>query len=122
RRAARAAGMAAGGRRALAVGVHPGGADAWARRDTLAVGIGVGAPPDMYDQQGQNWSQPPWRPDGLARAGYAPFRDMLRTVLRHAGALRVDHILGLFRLWWIPDGASPGEGTYVRYDHEAMVG
>ncbi len=121
-RTAREAGMAIGVMHDLAVGVHPSGADAWAMRDTLAVGIGVGAPPDMYNQQGQNWSQPPWRPDGLARAGYAPFRDMLRTVLRHAGALRVDHILGLFRHWWIPDGASPGEGTYVRYDHEAMVG
>ncbi|PYG00228.1 4-alpha-glucanotransferase [Georgenia satyanarayanai] len=121
-RAAREAGMAMGIMHDLAVGVHPSGADAWSMGDVLARGIGVGAPPDMYNQQGQNWSQPPMRPDALARSGYAPFRDMLRTVLRHAGALRMDHILGLFRLWWIPDGHGADEGTYVRYDHEAMVG
>ena len=121
-RTAREAGMGIGIMHDLAVGVHPSGADAWSMSGVLARGIGVGAPPDMYNQQGQNWSQPPMRPDALARTAYAPFRDMLRTVLRHAGALRVDHILGLFRLWWIPDGLSPEEGTYVRYDHEAMVG
>jgi len=120
--AARAAGMGIGVMHDLAVGVHPSGADAWSSREVYAHGIGVGAPPDMYNQQGQNWSQPPWRPDALARAGYAPLRDMVRTVLRHAGAVRVDHILGLFRLWWIPDGHGADEGAYVRYDHEAMVG
>ncbi|GAB2620148.1 hypothetical protein GCM10027067_35090 [Pseudactinotalea suaedae] len=82
----------------------------------------MGAPPDFYNQQGQDWSQPPLRPDALAASGYAPVRDMVRTVLRHAGALRVDHIIGFFRLWWIPQGASPSEGTYVRYDHDAMIG
>ena len=106
----------------LAVGVHPEGADAWSLPDVLARGIGVGAPPDMYNQQGQNWSQPPWRPDALARAGYLPYRDMLRTVLRHAGAIRIDHIIGLFRLWWIPEGAGAGDGAYVTYDHDALVG
>ncbi|HLT84751.1 MAG TPA: 4-alpha-glucanotransferase [Phototrophicaceae bacterium] len=121
-RTAREAGMALGIMHDLAVGVHPGGADAWSMNGVMARGIGVGAPPDMYNQQGQNWSQPPMRPDALARTGYAAFRDMLRTVLRHAGALRVDHILGLFRLWWVPDGHGADEGTYVRYDHEAMVG
>ena len=88
----------------------------------LARGVTVGAPPDAFNQQGQDWSQPPWRPDRLAELGYAPFRDMIRTVLRHAGGLRVDHVIGLFRLWWIPDGLPPAEGTYVRYDHEAMIG
>ena len=82
----------------------------------------VGAPPDAFNQQGQTWSQPPWRPDALAEAGYAPYRDMLRTVLRHAGGLRIDHVLGLFRLWWVPEGVTPADGTYVRYDHEALVG
>jgi 4-alpha-glucanotransferase len=106
----------------LAVGVHPDGADAWALQDVLAQGISVGAPPDAFNQQGQDWSQPPWRPDRLGETGYAAYRDLLRTVLRHAGGLRVDHILGLFRLWWIPDGRPPTEGTYVRYDHEALVG
>ncbi|MEE6280402.1 4-alpha-glucanotransferase [Georgenia sp. MJ170] len=119
---ARASGMSIGIMHDLAVGVHPGGADSWTDQDVFAHGIGVGAPPDMYNQQGQNWSQPPWRPDALAASGYAPLRDMVRTVLRHAGAVRVDHILGLFRLWWIPDGHGAADGTYVRYDHEAMVG
>ncbi|HMO10464.1 MAG TPA: 4-alpha-glucanotransferase, partial [Actinotalea sp.] len=106
----------------LAVGVHPEGADAWALRDVLAVGVSVGAPPDMYNQQGQDWSQPPWRPDALVRTAYRPFRDLLRTVLRHAGAIRIDHVIGLFRLWWIPQGSGAQEGAYVRYDHEALVG
>ncbi len=121
-RTAREAGMAFGVVHDLAVGVHPDGADTWALGPALARGVSVGAPPDAFNQQGQDWSQPPWRPDTLAASGYAPFRDMLRTVLRHAGGLRVDHVMGLFRLWWIPDGAGPAEGTYVRYDHEAVLG
>jgi 4-alpha-glucanotransferase len=121
-RAALDGGMSIGITHDLAVGVHPGGADAWALGDVLATGVGVGAPPDMYNQQGQNWSQPPWRPDALARAGYLPYRDMLRTVLRHAGALRIDHIMGLFRLWWVPAGAAADRGAYVTYDHEALIG
>ncbi|KGM13721.1 4-alpha-glucanotransferase [Cellulomonas bogoriensis] len=121
-RAAKDAGMRLGIMHDLAVGVHPAGADAWAMRDVLAPEVSVGAPPDMYNQQGQDWSQPPWRPDALARAGYRPYRDMLRTVLRHAGAIRIDHVIGLFRLWWIPRGRGAQEGAYVRYDHEALVG
>ncbi len=121
-RAARSAGMRLGIMHDLAVGVHPEGADAWAMSDVFAHGVSVGAPPDMYNQQGQDWSQPPWRPDALARAAYRPYRDMLRTVLRHAGAIRIDHIMGLFRLWWIPAGNGAQHGAYVRYDHEAMVG
>ncbi|WP_432496444.1 4-alpha-glucanotransferase [Kineococcus auxinigenes] len=106
----------------LAVGVHPDGADVWSLGDALAHGVTVGAPPDAFNQQGQDWSQPPWRPDRLAEQAYAPFRDMVRTILRHAGGLRVDHVLGLFRLWWIPAGAPASEGTYVRLDHEALIG
>ena len=106
----------------LAVGVHPTGADAWSLNLSLARGVSVGAPPDIYNQRGQDWSQPPWSPESLAASGYAPLRDMVRTVLRHAGALRVDHIIGLFRLWWIPEGMGASQGAYVRYDHEAMVG
>ncbi|WP_425491696.1 4-alpha-glucanotransferase [Nocardioides mesophilus] len=117
-----AAGMALGTMHDLAVGVHPGGADAWRLRTTYATGIQVGAPPDPFNQIGQNWSQPPWRPQRLAELGYAPLRDLIRAVLRHAGGVRVDHIIGLFRLWWIPEGAPPSAGTYVRYDHEAMIG
>ncbi len=121
-RAARDAGMRLGVMHDLAVGVHPEGADAWALRDVLATGASVGAPPDMYNQQGQDWSQPPWHPQALARAAYRPFRDLLRTVLRHAGAIRIDHVIGLFRLWWIPAGNSAKDGAYVRYDHEALIG
>ncbi|HEX7428520.1 MAG TPA: 4-alpha-glucanotransferase, partial [Mycobacterium sp.] len=106
----------------LAVGVDPNGADAWALQDVLALGVTAGAPPDEFNQLGQDWSQPPWRPDQLIERGYEPFRAMVNAVLRHAGGVRVDHIIGLFRLWWIPKGAPPTEGTYVRYDHEAMIG
>ena len=120
--AARDAGMPIGVIHDLAVGVHPTGADSWGLQDVLAIGVTVGAPPDAFNHYGQNWSQPPWKPRQLAEEGYAPYRDMLRTALRHAGGLRVDHVMGLFRLWWVPAGATASEGTYVRYDHEAMVG
>ena len=116
------AGMALGTMHDLAVGVHPGGADAWRMRSTYASRIQVGAPPDPFNQMGQNWSQPPWRPDRLEEQGYAPLRDLIRAVLGHAGGVRVDHIIGLFRLWWIPEDRPPTEGTYVHYDHEAMIG
>ncbi|GAA3637587.1 4-alpha-glucanotransferase [Microbacterium awajiense] len=116
------AGMRIGVMHDLAVGVHTQGSDAWSLRDMYATGMTVGAPPDMYNQQGQNWNQPPWLPHALERAGYAPLRDMIRTLLRNAGALRIDHIIGFFRLWWIPAGIGADAGTYVRYDHEAMIG
>jgi 4-alpha-glucanotransferase len=119
---ARAGGMALGVINDLAVGIHPTGADSWALQDVLAIGASVGAPPDGFNQYGQDWSQPPWKPRALAEAGYAPYRDLLRAVLRHGGGLRADHVLGLFRLWWVPPGGKPTDGTYVRYDHEAMVG
>ncbi|XVX21222.1 4-alpha-glucanotransferase [Actinomycetota bacterium] len=116
------AGMSLGVVHDLAVGVHPEGADAWGLADALAQGVTVGAPPDQFNQLGQNWSQPPWRPDRLAALGYAPYRDMLRTVLKDSGGIRVDHIIGLFRLWWVPEGHTAKDGTYVRYDHEAFIG
>lgn len=119
---ARTSGMAIGVMHDLAVGVHPRGADVWSLREMYARGITVGAPPDMYNQQGQDWSQPPWLPHALAEAGYRPLREMIANLLRHAGALRIDHIIGLFRLWWIPEDLGPAAGTYVRYDHEAMIG
>ena len=113
------AGMVLGVMHDLAVGVHPNGADCWLLQDVFAQGITVGAPPDTFNQAGQDWTQPPWRPDRLAELAYRPFRDMVSTVLRHSGGIRVDHIIGLFRLWWIPAGHGPAAGTYVRYDHEA---
>ncbi|USQ88368.1 4-alpha-glucanotransferase [Streptomyces phaeoluteigriseus] len=120
-RAAREAGMPLGIVHDLAVGVHPGGADAWAQQDHLAAGMSVGAPPDAFNARGQDWGLPPWRPDRLAESGYAPYRRLLRALFRHAGALRIDHVMGLFRLWWVPQGEPPTEGTYVRYDAEAML-
>jgi 4-alpha-glucanotransferase len=106
----------------LAVGVDAGGADAWALQDALALGTTVGAPPDSFNQTGQDWGLPPWRPDRLRAFAYAPYRDVVRGVLRRAGGLRIDHVMGLFRLWWVPAGASAAEGTYVSYDADAMLG
>ena len=120
-RAALDAGMAVGIVHDLAVGVHPGGSDAWAQQDALAHGMSVGAPPDAFNARGQDWGLPPWRPDALAASGYAPYRALLRALLAHAGALRIDHVMGLFRLWWVPEGCPPTEGTYVRHDAEAML-
>ncbi|GHD89807.1 4-alpha-glucanotransferase [Streptomyces naganishii] len=120
-RAAREAGMPIGIVHDLAVGVHPDGADAWAQQDHFAAGMSLGAPPDAFNARGQDWGLPPWRPDRLAASGYAPFRRLLRALFRYAGALRIDHVMGLFRLWWVPQGHPPTEGTYVRYDAEAML-
>ncbi|MFN8125544.1 MAG: 4-alpha-glucanotransferase [Candidatus Nanopelagicales bacterium] len=119
---ARDRGMGIGVMHDLAVGVHADGADTWRLGHLLAADVSVGAPPDVYNAQGQNWAQPPWQPEALADAAFAPYRDMLAAVLRNAGGVRVDHILGLYRQWWIPDGMSPAAGTYVAVDHEAMVG
>jgi 4-alpha-glucanotransferase len=119
---ATSAGMPLGVMHDLAVGVSTEGADAWTLQDVMAAGVTVGAPGDAFNQQGQDWSQPPWHPQRLAEVAYRPYRDMVRTILRHAGGLRVDHIVGLFRLWWVPKGFAPAAGTYVRYDHEALVG
>lgn len=121
-RAASNAGMPVGLVHDLAVGASPGGADAWMLGHTLARGVTAGAPPDQFNQQGQDWGLPPWRPDQLAEAGYKPYQAMLRSALRHGGGLRVDHILGMFRMWWVPDGMPPWAGTYVRYDHYALIG
>ncbi|MET8976193.1 4-alpha-glucanotransferase [Streptomyces sp. NPDC004539] len=117
----RESGMSLGVVHDLAVGVHPGGADAWAQQDFFASGMSVGAPPDAFNSLGQDWGLPPWRPDRLAAAGYAPFRELLRGLFRYAGALRIDHVMGLFRLWWVPEGEAPVDGAYVRYDAEAML-
>ncbi len=119
---ATSAGMALGTMHDLAVGVHPGGADAWRLRATYAEGVRVGAPPDAFNQRGQDWGQPPWTPTGLAETGFEPLRDMVAALLRHAGGVRIDHVIGLFRLWWVPEGGSPAEGTYVRYDHASVIG
>jgi 4-alpha-glucanotransferase len=119
REAARAAGVRV--IHDLAVGCDPEGADGWAWADVLARGVRVGAPPDAFSQQGQDWGLPPWRPDRLAATGYAAYRDLLRALLRQADGLRIDHVAGLWRLWWVPPGETADRGTYVHYDSEVML-
>ena len=120
--AARAAGMNIGIIRDLAVGGHPGGADAWSDQDLVVSGVTVGAPPDEFNQRGQDWGSQPWHPERLAERRYQPLAGLITAAVRHAGALRMDHVMGLCRLWWVPPGMTPDQGTYVRYDHVATVG
>jgi 4-alpha-glucanotransferase len=119
-RAARQAGMGIGVIADLAVGAHPGGADAWARQDVIVTGMSVGAPPDEFNQRGQDWTLPPWHPGWLAAQAGRPLAELIAATTRNAGGLRIDHVMGLARLWWIPAGMAPGQGTYVRYDHELI--
>jgi 4-alpha-glucanotransferase len=105
----------------LAIGIDRHGADAWAWQDELALGANIGAPPDVFNQAGQDWGMPPFVPHRLRAAGYRPLVETLRAALRHAGGLRIDHALGLFRQWWVPLGSEPAEGAYVRYPtHELL--
>jgi 4-alpha-glucanotransferase len=120
-RCAREAGMAIGIVHDLAVGCDPDGFDALLWRDDMARGVTVGAPPDAFNTKGQDWRLPPFRPDRLRATGCAAFRDLLRANLADAGGIRIDHAMGLFRLFWIPDGLSPAEGTYVRYPSAMML-
>ena len=99
----------------LAVGVDPAGADGWLWQGVLASGMSVGAPADEFNTQGQDWGVPPFDPWKLRAAGYGPFVQTIRSSLRHGGGMRLDHVMGLFRLFWVPHGKRPHEGTYVRY-------
>jgi 4-alpha-glucanotransferase len=105
----------------LAIGVDRDGADAWAWQDSMALGASIGAPPDVFNQLGQDWGLPPFIPHRLRQARYEPFIQTLRASLRHAGGLRIDHAMGLFRLWWLPLGDSPRDGAYVRYPSDEML-
>lgn len=98
----------------LPVGFDPDGFDAWVDQDLLALGTRIGAPPDDFNTLGQDWGLPPYVPWRLRAAGYRPWISTVRRVLRHAGALRVDHIMGLFRMYLIPPGGGPAEGAYVQ--------
>ena len=120
--AARKAGMKIGIVADMAVGVHPAGSDVWWNPERFAKGATVGAPPDMFNQQGQDWSQPPLNPIALEQTGFKVYRDMVHDMFANAGAVRIDHILGLFRLWWIPEGKPATDGTYVHYDSDVMLG
>ena len=106
----------------LPIGMDPGGADAWEWQDLLAKEMVVGAPPDAFNADGQDWQLPPFAPAKLRAAAYEPFIQTIRAALRHAGGLRIDHVMGLFRLWWIPNGQHPRKGWYVRYPADDLLG
>ncbi|MEX0638002.1 MAG: malto-oligosyltrehalose synthase, partial [Burkholderiales bacterium] len=117
----RARGLAVGLYVDLAVSVDRAGSDTWAHQECYALGASVGAPPDEFNPNGQNWGLPPLRPDRLRASGYRLFIDTLRENMRDAGALRIDHVMGLMRLFWIPPGKGAAEGTYVSYALEEMM-
>jgi 4-alpha-glucanotransferase len=106
----------------LPIGVDAGGVDAWEWQDVLGIGASVGAPPDRFTTRGQDWGIPPFIPTRLRAARYAPFVQTIRAALRHGRGLRIDHVMGLFRLFWIPHGLSPADGTYVRYPADDLLG
>jgi 4-alpha-glucanotransferase len=104
----------------LAVGFESGGADAWSYQDELALECRVGAPPDTFNDLGQDWGLPPFVPWKLRVARYEPFITTVRAALTGCAGLRIDHVMGLFRLYWIPPGAGATEGAYVRYPHDEL--
>lgn len=105
----------------LAVGFDPDGADAWEWQDLTAGGFDIGAPPDEFTRGGQNWALSPFDPWRLRAAGYRPFIETVRAGMRHASGLRIDHVMGLFRLFWVPDGVRPQDGVYVRYPSSDLL-
>lgn len=105
----------------LAVGFDPDGADAWEFQDVLAAGASVGAPPDAFNAAGQDWGLPPFDPGALRTVGYRPFIETLRAAFRHAGGVRIDHVMSLFRLFWVPHGGTPADGSYVRYPSSDLL-
>ena len=115
-------GMAVGLYADLAISIGPDGSEAWANQHLYALGASVGAPPDAFNTRGQDWGLPPYDPWRLREAGYAPLIATLRSNMLRAGALRIDHVMGLARLWWVPAGCEPGEGAYVRYPLADLLG
>ncbi len=106
----------------LAVGVNRGGAEVWANQDDYALSASIGTPSDESNLNGQDWELPPWIPERLRAAAYAPFVQMLRANMRHVGALRIDHVMGLMRLFWIPQDDVAVAGTYVNYPFDDLLG
>ncbi len=119
--AAKAAGMAIGLISDLAVGVDSGGSQCWARPDQTLLGLSVGAPPDLLNTSGQSWGLAAFSPRGLQLNGYGAYIEMLRAAMRHAGGVRIDHAMGLARLWVLPDGASPADGVYLHFPVDDML-
>jgi len=119
--AARAAGAAIGPIADLAVGADPAGADAWSGPGLVDEANEIGAPPDPLGPDGQAWGLPPWRPEALVEAGFEPFAQLLRATMAGAGGLRIDHVMALERLFWVPRGHRPADGAYVGYPLEAML-
>jgi len=117
-----AAPMAIGLYRDLAVGADPAGAETWANQRAVVAGAHVGAPPDIYNPPGQNWGLPPFNPRALREEGYRSFVDLLRANMRHARGLRIDHVMALLHLYWIPTGMPPKDGAYVDYPLEDLLG
>ncbi|QIW16446.1 4-alpha-glucanotransferase [Pasteurellaceae bacterium RH1A] len=107
--------------RDLAVGVADNGAETWADRELFVLGASVGAPPDILGPQGQNWGLSPMHPEVLQARGYQPYIDLLRANMKNCGALRIDHILGFARMWWVAKGESAKDGVYVRYLLEDLL-
>ena len=105
----------------LPVGFSPDGADAWVWQDYIAADMTIGAPPDLYSPGGQDWGLPPFIPHKLREAAYEPFIQTIHAAFRHAGGLRIDHVMGLFRLWWVPKARKPKDGAYVRYLAEDLL-
>ncbi len=120
--AARAGGMAVGLYRDLAVGADPAGAETWANAAAVIRGVSVGAPPDLFMPTGQNWGLPPFNPRALRAEAYASFVELIRANMRHAGGLRIDHVMGLMHLWCVPEGCGADVGAYVDYPFEDMLG
>lgn len=120
--ARRAARRGVGLYRDLAVGVERNGADAWGNPDTISAGASLGAPPDPLNETGQSWGLPPISPRALRAQAFAPFVQLLRANMRHASALRIDHVMALQRAFWIPRGRAASDGAYVAYDVDAMLG
>ena len=102
----------------LPLGVHPDGYDVWRERTTFAMDVSAGAPPDIVFTRGQNWESPPLHPEKIREQGYRYTIAYLRHHLRHAGLLRIDHVMGLHRLFWVPNGMEASQGAYVRYQPE----
>ncbi|MDG3085858.1 4-alpha-glucanotransferase [Vibrio hannami] len=114
-------GMSVGLYRDLAVGVANSGSETWADEGNLVMDASIGAPPDILGPLGQNWGLPPLNPQVLQATGYDAYIKLLRANMKHCGALRIDHVLGLLRLWWIPEGKGATEGAYIYYPVEDML-